>query len=305
MSADAAPFGFLEPTIHFSDHDVNELDQRKVVVRILPASGHELAVLAAGAVEITADVFVSAVRDIPDLQRSKVIPEVGRFSAEPRLSDVEALTLDPADVADIKDCRPKHCALQLTAGEIDQLHAAQDKSSDGLDEEFRRIVLQRTKAYLAHGDETTEGEFTVLLQHSPYVRSRLPQLARYIRQFPNDRVQGVDSFLYWSKATYAWKPIVSVTLVTIRRTAPGSGLPEVVVASRDVFSTRYTTGSFGLTMLFADDSAPTHHYLVYISRTWVNGLHALWRPFVDFSVRKQSRRVFNDVRKRLETRGSW
>ena len=300
LGSPETPFGFLEPSIHFSASDKGNLDNRQVVVRILPASGHELAVLAAGSLAITPDAFVAAVRHTPDLLRSKMIPELGRFSSEPRVSDLEQLTLDPADVSAIKECQPDHCGLELTADEINRLHAADREPGVGVDQEFRRIVLERTKAYLAHGDQTTEREFTTLLQHSPYVQSKLPQLGRYIAAFPKGRVPGVESFVYWSKANYAWKPIVSATLVMIRRNRRESGLPEVVVASRDIFSTRYTSGSFGLTMLFADADVPTRHYLVYISRTWVNGLHALWRPFVDFRVRKQSGRVFDEFRARLE-----
>jgi hypothetical protein len=37
-----------------------------------------------------------------------------------------------------------------------------------------------------------------------------------------------------------------------------------------------------------------------MNRTWVDGLHALWRPFLDHRIRGQARRVFSAVRERIE-----
>jgi hypothetical protein len=72
------------------------------------------------------------------------------------------------------------------------------------------------------------------------------------------------------------------------------------VASREIFSTRYTSASFVLTMLFQDPASASKRYLVYLNRTWADGLHALWRPFVEYRIKAQAGKVFAGARERIE-----
>jgi hypothetical protein len=53
-------------------------------------------------------------------------------------------------------------------------------------------------------------------------------------------------------------------------------------------------------MLFRDPASASKHYLVYLNRTWVDGLHALWRPFVEHGIKAQAGRVFAGARERIE-----
>src|SRR2546430_2174563 len=70
------PFAYLQPTIQFSDAEKRRLDERLVVIKILPASGHELAALAAGSLNVGPDAFVASVRSVVDLKRGQYVPEI-------------------------------------------------------------------------------------------------------------------------------------------------------------------------------------------------------------------------------------
>jgi hypothetical protein len=302
--AEENPFRFLEPTIQISGDDQSTMDQGGVLVRVLPASGHELAVLAGGSINVTPDDFIASVRDIAALKRSSLVPQIGRFSVEPRLEDLRELTLDDVDIDEIRRCRPDRCGLKLTPEEIGQLQraAAGGESRDALQDGFRRAVLERTKTYLRNGDERTNQQFSTLLEHSPYLRSRMPTLIQHLERYPAMRINSVESFLYWTKEVYAWKPMISVTHVTIVR-GGGEDSPEVVVASRDVFATRYTSASLTVSMMFRDSDSP-RRYLVYINRTWVDAVRALWRPFVEHRIKGSAKKVFVGVRERIERQAS-
>lgn len=317
VSASAPPAGdtfrFLQPAIRFSDEDWHTLDDGEVVVKILPANGQELAAMAAASIEAGPDALVRSINNIVELKRSRLVPQLGRFSPQPRIEDLNALTIDDADVADIRHCEPGHCGLQLEPDEISRLQQAVAAVDQGADagsnrtakdqatQEFRRILLARTQDYLRHGDERTAAQFSTLLQHSPYLRARVPQLVEYLERYPAARVPGAQSFMCWSKGMYAWKPMITLTHFTILRGDGVDGSPEVLVTARDIFSTRYISGSLALTMLFrAQESAGSRHYLVYINRTWVDGVHALWRPIVEHRIRKQAQSIFADIRARIE-----
>jgi len=304
------PFVFLRPAIQFSDDERRRLDGREVVLRILPASGHELAVLAAGSLEVGAEALVASVRDMPGLKRGQYVPQIGVFSSPPRLDDLRELTLEPSDRKALRDCRPQRaddCDLKLDAAEIARLQSAASSDrarSDALvEEEFRRILVERAQRYLRRGEHDGQAEFRTLLQHSPYVQRNLPQVAAYLEEYPAAGLSGAESFLYWSKETYAWKPMISMTHVTILHGSGDAASPEVIITSRDLYSTRYTSGSLILTLLFRNPDTPSQRYLVYINRTWVDGVRGLWRPFVEYRVRGQARKVFAGARDRIEQTG--
>jgi hypothetical protein len=302
------PFEFLRPTIEFSANDKRQLDERGIVLRILPASGHELATMVAASLNIGPDAFVAKVRNMPALKKGPHVPQIEKFSASPVLEDLQHLTLDDSDLETIEGCRPNRCSLKLSSDEIERLHRARAAgavadSNERVQLEFRQIVLERAKNYLASGILDSKDQFLALLQHSPFVL-RAPQLVNYLQQYPSAPLMGAESFLYWSKETYAWNPMVSVTHLTILRSRGDGPLPEVLVISRDIFATRYTGGSLVLAALVHDPaSPPTQRYVVYVNRTWVDGVRALWRPLVEYRVKAQAKKVFAGVRDRLERAG--
>jgi hypothetical protein len=299
------PFAFLRPTIQFSEDERHKLDDRQVVIKILPADGHELAAMAAASLDAGPEALVRSVRNIVDLEKSALIPQLGRFSPQPRLDDLRALTLEDVDIAEIRQCEPGHCGLKLEADEIARLQRVvsgtdgTDSSRGEITQELRRIMLARAQRYLQRGDERTAAQFATLLQHSPYLRARLPALVASLERYRDGHVPGVESFLYWSKEMYAWKPMITITHLTIRRGDGANGEPEVAVASRDIFSTRYTSGTLTLMLLLRSPDS-SRRYLVYINRTWVDGVRALWRPIVEHRIKKQARTIFADVRARIE-----
>ena len=125
----------------------------------------------------------------------------------------------------------------------------------------------------------------------------------YLERFPAGPPADpiVASFLYWSKEKYAWKPMISVTHVTMARPSEPTDA-EVVVLSREVFATRYTSGAVSLTLLMRGTDAIAPHYLIYDSQSWVDSLHFLWRPFVEHHVKSEAADIFNTLRARIEER---
>jgi hypothetical protein len=314
------PFAMLRPDIVIDNDDRQALDAGKVVLKILPAQDHELAVLVAGSLRANGAELSTKINDIARFKRSSFVPEVGRFSDPPTLKDLDELTLDDVDLEAIKQCRPGDCALKLSDREIDDLRQTaaantNDASvANAINREFHRIVLNRVRAYLtqglsgiphyATGDHQIDlgTAFDSLLRHARFVQSNAPQLGAYLAGYPDAPSPDgkTTSFLYWSKEKYAWKPIVSVTHVTIVAPRQTSTCLELLVASKEVFATRYTSGALVLTFLIRGTDRRAPHYLVYVNRTWVDGLHALWRPFLNHRIRSQAVKVFAAARTRIE-----
>jgi hypothetical protein len=310
------PFSFFGSSIRVSPEERRKLDEGDVLTKTLPAHGHEIALFTAGSISTTPEALANSVRGIAELKKGPLVPQIGRFSSPPTAADLASLTLDDADLKAIKHCRPRGCDLKLSGAEIARLQAAPAANPEiwksETEKTFRQILLERVTAYLGQGqagipqyesgddDADLTSTFAALLQSSPYLRANLPQVGEYFERYPAFHVRGMESFLYWSKEKPPRNSIISVTHVTILRSDPDVVSPEVIVASKEVFATRYTSGALALTLLLHSTNGPPRRYLAYVNRTWVDDLRSLWRPIVEWRVRSQASKAFAVARQRIE-----
>jgi hypothetical protein len=261
---------------------------------------------------------VEWVRRIERLKASPLVQGIGRFSAPPRLDDLDGLTLGREDLDELRRCRPGHCGVKLGAGEIAQLTAASGQragaADDSLQEAFRRVLLVRATTYLAEGLEglppyedagsplSQAPVFAAILDGSPFLAKRVPALTDYLRAFPRVAPAAVESFLYWSKEALGGRPIVSMTHVTIVR---GDGIerPDVLVAAKQIYASHYMTGSLALTALVGREGAP--RYLAYLNRSRLDLFGGVFggvvRRIVLGRLRSEAGAIVDGLRRRLES----
>jgi hypothetical protein len=180
-------------------------------------------------------------------------------------------------------------------------------------EQFRRTVLDRIEAYLAgrkvgpyedhSGQVWPADEFARLVEHSEFLVGHAPTFAAYLCSAPTRPIPDVESFLYWSKERVANRPIISVTDVEILR-GQGAGMPDALVAGKELFSTHYVNASFGLTALVRGEAGGSN-YLVYVNRSEVDVLHGMFggvvRGFIQRRVKAEATSVLRGLRQRLES----
>jgi hypothetical protein len=310
-------FAFLEPSVTITAAERTQLDHSQPIARVLPAKDQEVAVVAAVPVNIDGDRLVAWMRQIDALKKSAYVLAIGRFSASPRIEDLADLSLDDADLSEIRRCRPASCGLKLSAAEIVQLQSGATRAcadwKSSVQQAFRRIVLDRVKQYLASGevaaydDQQSEvlpaARFASLLDHSPYLVGRVPRFAEYLRRYPPAATADVESFVYWSKERLARKAVVTVTQVNIIRSRE-SDLPAVLVAGKQIFSTHYFNASLGLTALMRGQPGGSN-YLLYINRSELDMLHGTFagalRWFLQRRLKGEAGDALRELRRRLES----
>ena len=311
------PFAFLQPAIHLNADDHSRLNAGKPVVKVLPGRGRELAVVAAVRTRAPAERLMAWMQRLPTMQQPRYVPVVERFSSPPQIEDLERLTLDDRDLDNIRDCQPGDCGLKLSGAEIARLQQYIDGRSTwkrDVEAEFRRTVLTRAKDYLAAGDlgllpydddstpVSADIEAAALMDRLGLMSPRLPGVAQYLQRYPHvDHPDVVDSFLYWSRETLGFKPITSITHLTLLRGA-ATGMPGALAISKQVYANHYKDGAVALMGITGSDAT---QYLVYAHRSHVDVLDGVFgglvRRIIERRVHDEAPAVLNALRVRLES----
>jgi hypothetical protein len=316
LRAGPDPFAFFEPSLTITDSERARLEDGYPIARVLQSRGLEVGVVAAIPVSIDGDRLVAWERRIEEMKKSSYVITIGRFSDPPRIEDLAGLELDGSDVDAIRSCRPGNCEIKLSGVEMTQLQRAQTEakgdSAAAVQQEFRQILLNRVQQYLANGDIPPDEDhhkqmkpssrFGLLLDHTPFLKDRLPQLAEDLRDHPFNAEPGVETFLYWSKEHLARKAMISITHVSIVR-SHDANLPDTLIIGRDVFSSHYIDASLSVTALMRGETNRAN-YLVYVNRTEVDVLHGVFGGYIRRAIQghmKNAANVLMDLRQKLES----
>lgn len=312
-------FAFFQPSVSLTADDRHKLDQGRPVARIVPSQSREVAIFAAVPVDVTGDRLVSWMRRVEELKKSAYVVAIARFSDPPRIEDLAGLALDDEDLSAIRACRPGDCGLKLSADEITRLRTATGGAGaewkPALQAAFRAVVLQRVDTYLSKGlaalspnvggDEPVwpATRFSSVLGHSVFLTEHVPRFAEHLARYPHTPMPEVESFVYWSKERLAGKPIISATHVSILR-SHDIGLPDALVAGKEIFATHYVNASLGVTtILRGQPDGP--NYLAYLNRSDVDvpgGVFGgLVRWLIERRLKGESAKVLEGLRHRLES----
>lgn len=290
--ADSSPAGsmiapalraVLSADLKFTPVELAELERGRIVKHGLGASAPgEVAVAGATRVAARREAFVDRVRDIENFKRGPDVLQIGRFSDPPRLEDLAPLAIGREDL-DLRRCRVGACDIRLPADVIGRFQREIDWRAPNAQERaaalFKQVLFDNAQAYLTGGpgrmteydDEKRPvrpvDDFEALLRGSPYLGTLVPGLPDHLRNPAANSLSGVEDFLYWSKEKFGLTPFITVTHVSIARSASGSD----IIASNDVYSSRYFDASLSLTIASDAGSegvaAPGLFYLVYANRS--------------------------------------
>lgn len=301
--------------LKFTPAEFADLDRGRIVRHALDANAPgEVAVVGAVRVNARKSGLLEQVRNIAEFKKGNDVLQIGRFSDPPALHDLDGLTVTSEDF-DPSDCRVTDCDVRLPADAIERLRAEMDgqrgSAPDRAASWFKRVLFDHVTAYwtgspgrITSYDDGTRPihpvtEFEGLIRNSPSLGLVAPGLPEHLLHFPSSHLEGAEDFLYWSKEKFGVAPFITVTHVSIicrtERTC--------VVASKDVYSSRYIDASLALTIA-TDTSTPDSYYLVYANRSRANALKGrfsgLKRAIVERRARGSIEETLRALKGRLE-----
>ena len=318
-TAVAPPFAFLEPTVLVSQGDRARLDTGGVIARVLPADDGHIAFFAAARLKARPEALLDWTLAIDELKRGPMVLAVGRFSDPIADDDLDALTLESAEIDALKRCRANSCDFKLAAAEIkalqDALRTAGSEWRAAAQREFRRILIERVRLhqqngllalppYADHGGRMSVGEaFSAMTARSPWLTRAFPDVVNSLLAPQRPPSPAGDAFYYWSRDRYgSGKTVITVTYVQLLRS---ERTPQAMTVSTQLYASHYIDGALGVTAVACDEAARSC-YLAYLNRTRVDLLGGLFgvfkRAVIEDRVESEGPALMRAVTRRLESR---
>lgn len=264
----------------FNESDLAALQTNQPVVRLSPvADKREVAVSGVVNVRAGAEDFLKSYRQGMVRKNNAAILEIGSFGKEPALADLQSLTIEPADMEDLKVCAVGDCQVKLSATMIERFRNEIDWESPdhqiAVTNLFKQMLLEYVRDYRARGnaalieynDKRNEvnlaNEHRALASASGYINDVLAD--------PKSGLQLVEDAIVWSKIKFGLKPVFAINHIRIYKRDREVG-PQVLVASKQIYANHYFNASHALTAFVNLPGASQLAYLVYENRSIADGL---------------------------------
>jgi hypothetical protein len=259
-------------------------------------------VVVFGAIWIAAPVhrYAEALQDIERFESGGGFRVTRRISSPPRLEDFASLHIPEDDLDDLRSCRVGKCEVKLSQAALERFQKEIDWNSANpaaaADALMRQLALDYVNGYLEGGNERlavyrdgsrptfVATEFRAMVERMPAMASYMPELRRYLLEYPKATLPGSTSFLYWQDVEFGLKPTIRISHLTIRE-AP----EETVVASKMLYASHYFWTGIELRVLIPDPSRGTGFWFATVSRSRSDGLSGFVGSIIRGRVRGEAR----------------
>lgn len=274
----AALTRFLEQSIGLDAAQLAAVERGEPVAKVLEARDRrDVALFGIITAPFTREAWASRLRDFPASLRTPNRTQLGIFSNPATDSDVAAVTINPRDVAEMKDCKPGNCVVKLPATDMQRIREQMNWKAPDLQAQLsayaRRRLVEYVTDYRTRGDSAlavyddrgnlnvrSSEAFAAQLAESPYVYQNVPSLQQYLSTYPHGSLPGgAAEVLYWSEdALPRLRPILSVTHLVLYTPPELPGL--TLLTAKQIYANHYFETALDLTA--AIDRNPGSYLLV-------------------------------------------
>jgi hypothetical protein len=322
LDQEAEPDKFFREYVGLGNDQIQAIRHGTALAKILESrTPDEVVVFGSVYINATPESYLKLALDIDALRKLPSFLAIRKFSDPPQLSDLDGFTLEGEDVKQLKNCKPGHCEIQLPAESMEEFQKAVNWSApDAADQANRaaqRMALEALVRYEQGGntalgtyrDKNHPAEvaetFQSLLSRSKALPVYLPDLDRYLLDYPAVKLSGIESEFYWEKVNFGLKPTIRIVqAIVYRGTRPTE--PAYAVAVKQLYSSHYFETALDLTVCVKDKDGPGQggFYLITLKGSKQAGLTGLKggivRKVAVDKTRSSLERTLVSIKKKLE-----
>jgi hypothetical protein len=289
----AEPFQFFRKYVGLNDDQIAAIRAGEPIVRILDSpTPDEVFVFGGVYVRSTPEDYLKLASNVNSLRKLPDYLAIRKFSEPPRLADLDGFTLEPQDVRELRKCKPEHCEVQLPSDAIEAFQRSVDWSAPDTAEQINRLAKEMVLEALVryqHGGNAALGTyrdknhptavadaFQSLLSRAKALPAYLPELDRYLLDYPNTQSENIKSDFYWEKVNFGLKPTIRVVQAIVYRGASPTD-PAYAVALKQLYASHYFETALDLTVCIRDEENQKHpgFYLITLKGSRQAGLTGL------------------------------
>lgn len=236
------PERMLSERFGFSDAEVTRARQGQPVVRV-QADSQELVV--GGAIRLAGrkERLSDWLRNIEHFRNSAQLGTTHVIPSPPSAAAFAGVTLDAADLAELKQCSAGPCDVRLSAEALGRLQRDSSQAEDIV----RQMLGGYTKAYMngghagiaafdgPHARTTFADDMRQLIGRATALTALAPDLVAFLDRYPAATLPGSDQLFYWSSMPAGSSSILSVHHLIVYRPAAS----EVWIADKSIYASRH------------------------------------------------------------------
>jgi hypothetical protein len=275
---------FLSTVVKLTPEQQRKLQTGQPVTQLLDTDpAREVAIFGAVWVQAPVGRYLAAVKDIETFEQGDNFLITKRISSPPRLEDFDRLSLQPDDVADLRTCKIGKCELKLDEGALTRIQKDVDWSKPGAtadaERTIRKLALEYVTGYQEGGNSRLAAyrdgerptfvgqEFAAMIDRMPFLATYLPDLRKYLLDYPKATLPNAESILYWQEVKFGLKPTVRINHLTV-----ANAQAYAAVVSKMLYANHYFWTALELRILVPDPGRGEGFWFANINRSRSDGL---------------------------------
>ena len=310
-------------TLGLTSQETASIEAGRAVAKVLPWGGpSEVYVFGAVHVDGAPETYLNAARDVSRLRSAPGYLGVGELPDDATVSDLTPLELEADDVKALRNCREGSCDLQLPTASIQAIRDSVNFSRPDAAEQVNVLARHMIVALLGRyrqGGQRALGEyrdkdhparvseaFETMMKRASVLPDVIPELRRYLLEYPHAPLLNADSFFFWEKVDFGLKPTIRVNHAVIARGRTTRGSEYGSVAIKQLYATHYFHTALDVSVCVDDGAAgrAPGFYLLTIKGSQQEGLTGLkgsiLRKVVVDKTRESLERALASIKRTVE-----
>jgi hypothetical protein len=282
---------FFHEFVGLNDDQIHDIRAGRALAKVLQSpTPDEVFIFGAVYINSTPESYLKLAADIGALRRLPSYIAIQKFSDPPQLADLDGFVLDEKDLNELQHCKPGHCEVQLPTEVMEEFQQSVNWSEPDRAAQAnslaQKMALQALRRYQQGGNialgtyrdkshPTAVSEtFATLLSQMKALPVYLPELQRYLLEYPNAPSNDIRSEFYWEKVNFGLKPTLRMIQAIVYR-GTSSDRPAYAVALKQLYASHYFQTALDLTVCVKDSAEGNGFYLITIKGSQQAGLTGL------------------------------